>query len=150
MYLAHVNKNHVHGPLLCWQACPPLLVKTLILYWLIATSTPLLLSYTWAAQNALKSHTVITLKLVVLIHSLTLCLEMTRSSDQHKSVDQGVCSLPNKYPLVSKSCFHVHIPDGPSVEFAMHAYQLPPNRSSITLLHSIWKKKMQFTFPMEI
>ena len=69
------------------------------------------------------------------------------SSDQHKSFDQGRLLTSKKNPLVSKSCFHIHTPDGPSMEFTTHAYQLPSNSSSINLVHYIGKKKAAVEFP---
>ena len=70
------------------------------------------------------------------------------SSDQYRWVNQGVRSLPKKNPLVRKSYFQVHTPDGPSKEFTRHAYQLlPPNSSSITLVHYIGNENAAVDFP---
>jgi len=69
--------------------------------------------------------------------SITLSTDDWRS-DQYRWISQGVRGLPKKDPLLRKSYFQLHTPEGPSKEFTRNAYQLlHPGSSELTLIHYV-------------
>ena len=123
----------------------------------MCNTVPLLLSQIKQLKMFLKSCTVSIPELYSKLSSIHTFRELVPtddwSSDQYRWVNQGVRSLPKKSPLVRShtSRYTVRTPDGPSKEFTRHAYQLlPPNSSSITLVHYVGNEKVAVDFPMEI
>ena len=67
--------------------------------------------------------------------------------DQYRWINQGVCSLPKKSPVLKKSYFQLSTPEGPSKEFTRHSYQLIFCNTNITLIHYIGNEKVATDHP---